>query len=40
MVYRLIQGQYGRPDVHELEVDMAVGVLPGVIIRWDALIEI
>jgi hypothetical protein len=40
MVYRLIQGQYGRPVVHELEVDMAVGVLPGVIIRWDALIEI
>ncbi|MFM8442148.1 MAG: Uma2 family endonuclease [Methylococcus sp.] len=39
MVYRLIQGQYGRPDVHELVGETAVGVLPGVIIRWDALLE-
>ena len=40
MVYWLIQGQYGRSDAHDLAGETAVGVLPGVIIRWDALLEI
>ncbi len=37
-VYRLIGGEYGKPDVHELSGETPVGVLPGVAIQWDALV--
>ena len=37
-VYRLIDGEYGKPDVHELSGETPVGVLPGVAIQWDALV--
>lgn len=36
-VYRLQDGQYGRPDVFELAGETPVGVLPGVAIAWDEL---
>jgi len=36
-VYRLVDGQYGRPYTQELEGATPVGVLEGVIIQWDEL---
>lgn len=38
-VYRLVNGEYGKPDVFELSGAASVGVLPEVIIEWDALVE-
>jgi len=38
-VYRLVNGEYGKPDVFELSGATPVGVLPEVIIQWDALVE-
>ena len=38
-VYVLETGQYGRPDIYELKDATPIGVLPGVAIAWDALIE-
>ena len=38
-VYVLDNGQYGRPDIYELKDETPIGVLPGVAIAWDALIE-
>ena len=38
-VYVLENGQYGRPDIYELKDETPIGVLPGVAIAWDALIE-
>ena len=38
-VYVLDNGQYGRPDIYELKDATPIGVLPGVAIAWDALIE-
>ena len=38
-VYRLVNGEYGKPDVFELSGETPVGVLPEVIIEWDALVE-
>ncbi|GAB4471929.1 MAG: Uma2 family endonuclease [Burkholderiaceae bacterium] len=38
-VYRLVGGQYGRPDVFELAGATPVGVLPGVTIAWDELAQ-
>ena len=38
-VYRLVNGEYGKPDVFELVDATPVGVLPEVIIQWDALVE-
>jgi Uma2 family endonuclease len=38
-VYRLLDGEYGRPDGFELTGKTPVGVLPGVVIHWDALAE-
>lgn len=37
IIYRLADGQYGRPDVFELAGTTPVGVLPGVSIAWDEL---
>ena len=38
-VYALADGQYGRPDIYELKGETPIGVLPGVVIAWDALVE-
>ena len=38
-VYLLDNGQYGRPEIYELKDATPVGVLPGVSIAWDALVE-
>ena len=38
-VYVLDNGQYGRPDIYELKDETPIGVLPGVSIAWDALVE-
>ena len=38
-VYALDNGQYGRPEIYELKDATPVGVLPGVSIAWDALVE-
>ena len=38
-VYALDNGQYGRPDIYELKDETPIGMLPGVSIAWDALIE-
>ena len=38
-VYVLENGQYGRPEIYELKDATPIGVLPGVAIAWDALIE-
>ena len=38
-VYALIDGQYGRPEIYELKDATPVGVLPGVSIAWDGLVE-
>ena len=37
-IYRLVNGEYGKPAVQELKGETAVGVLPGVVIAWDALV--
>jgi len=34
-VYRLVDGQYGRPYTQELNGETPVGVLEGVVIQWD-----
>lgn len=36
-IYRLQQGEYGKPDVFKLEGSTPVGVLTGVSIDWQAL---
>jgi hypothetical protein len=38
-VYRLEQGQFGKPDVFYLAGETPVGILPGVVIGWDALVQ-
>ena len=38
-VYRLVNGEYSKPDVFELSGATPAGVLPDVIIQWDALVE-
>ena len=34
-VYRLVDGAYGRPDVSEMSGELAVGILPEVILDWN-----
>ena len=36
-VYRLINGEYGKPDLYELQGETAVSVLPDIVIQWDDL---
>ncbi|TAL46711.1 MAG: Uma2 family endonuclease [Methylovulum sp.] len=36
-VYRLIDGEYGKPGLYELRGETQVGVLPDIVIRWDDL---
>lgn len=38
-IYRLVDGQYGKPDVQELEGETHVAALAGVVVAWDALVE-
>jgi hypothetical protein len=38
-VYRLHDGEYGKPEVGELNGETAVGVLPGVSVGWDDLVK-
>lgn len=37
-VYRLIDGEYRKPDIYELQGETAIGVLPDVVIQWDELV--
>ncbi len=37
-VYRLINGEYGKPELYELRGETAVGVLPVIVIQWDDLV--
>lgn len=37
-VYRLEQGRFGGAEVTELAGETPVGILPGVVIAWDALV--
>lgn len=36
-IYLLENGQYGKPDIRELEGETPIAMLPGVVIAWDAL---
>ena len=38
-IYRWTEGAYGRPDIQALTGETAIGVLPGVIVRCDAIVE-
>jgi Uma2 family endonuclease len=38
-VYRLENGEYGKPAVYELSGETAVNVLPGCVIQWDELVS-
>lgn len=37
-IYTLVDGQYGKPAIHELEGETPVATLAGVAIAWDALV--
>jgi Uma2 family endonuclease len=37
-VYRLINGEYGKPELYELNGETQVSVLPDIVIRWDELV--
>ncbi len=37
-LYRLVGGEYGKPEVQELSGETRVGVLPDVTIAWDELV--
>jgi len=36
-VYRLENGEYGKPELYELNGKTQVGVLPEIVIQWDEL---
>ena len=38
-VYRLANGEYGKPEVQELAGETRVGVVPDLVIAWDDLVE-
>ncbi len=38
-IYRLIEGEYGKPEIRELSGETPVAVLPGVAIVWDDLVS-
>lgn len=37
-IYRLIDGEYGMPELYELGGETAVSVLPDIVIQWDELV--
>ena len=39
IIYRLVNGEYGKPDIYELKGRTPVGVLPGAGIEWDELAD-
>lgn len=38
-IYRLVDGEYGKPDINELKGQTPIGVLPDIAIEWDDLAE-
>ncbi|GAB6140067.1 Uma2 family endonuclease [Methylosoma difficile] len=36
-VYRLIDGEFAKPDIYELQGETRVGILPDIAIQWDEL---
>jgi Uma2 family endonuclease len=38
-VYRLQDGEFGKPDLYDLSAETSVAVLPGVRIQWDGLLH-
>lgn len=38
-VYRLVNGEYGKPDMFDMAEATPVGVLPGVAIIWEGLLQ-
>ncbi|MGX2039101.1 Uma2 family endonuclease [Methylocaldum sp. MU1018] len=39
IIYRLVDGEYGKPDVQALSGETSVGVLPQVAVVWDDLVR-
>jgi Uma2 family endonuclease len=39
VIYRLENGEYGKPDVREMNEATPVGILPGVTVSWEALLQ-
>ena len=37
-IYRLQDGEYGKPQISKLEGETPVGILPEIVIRWDELV--
>lgn len=37
-VYKLQNGEYGKPELYPLEGETQVGILPEIVIRWDELV--
>ena len=37
-IYRLIDGEYGKPELFELHGETTVSVLPDIVIQWDDLV--
>lgn len=37
-IYRLLNGEYGKPEVQELAGETGVAAIPGLAIVWDALV--
>jgi Uma2 family endonuclease len=37
-VYHLIDGEYGKPELYELNGETQVSALPDIVIRWDELV--
>jgi len=38
-IYRLKDGEFGKPDLHDLSAETPVEVLPGVTLVWDGLLR-
>ena len=36
-IYQLRDGEYGKPEISQLEGETPVGILPEIVIRWDEL---
>ena len=36
-IYQLRDGEYGKPEISQLEGETPVGILPEIVIRWDKL---
>jgi Uma2 family endonuclease len=37
-IYRLQDGEYGKPQISQLEGETPVGILPEIVIRWDEMV--